>query len=63
MKAGRSSKRKGRLHGAAMMGWLFFANLFDPKKAAAIEQIQADRRLGSPAERAAAFASARPNDD
>lgn len=39
--------RKGRRHGAAMMVWMFFANLFDPKQAAAIEQIDTQKRIGS----------------
>ncbi len=45
-----------------MMAWLFFANLFEPKKAAAIEHIQSARRLGNPADRAAATPTGRPND-
>ena len=54
-------RRKGAIHGAAMMAWLFFANLFDPKKIVAAEQIETDRRVGNPALRHAATASA-PDD-
>jgi hypothetical protein len=32
-------RRRGRLHGAAMSIWFFFANMFDPIKAARTEQI------------------------
>ncbi len=55
------SRRKGTAHGAAMMVWLFFANLFDPKKIVSAEQIETDRRVGNPALRKAAAASA-PSD-
>lgn len=37
-------RRTGRLHGATMMVWMFFANLFDPAKVAATEQLMTDRR-------------------
>lgn len=53
---------KGRRHGAAMMVWMFFANLFDPKKAVAIEQIATQRRIGNEASRAAQIAAAPPSD-
>ncbi len=46
--------RKGRAGGAAMMAWMFFANLFDPKKVAAMEHIDTQRRLGPEAHRIAA---------
>lgn len=47
------SCRKGRAKGAVMMVWMFFANLFDPAKVAATEQLMADRRRdSSPARRA-----------
>lgn len=49
-------KRKGRAHGAAMMVWLFFANLFDPAKVAATEQLATDRRRDPAPERRAAAA-------
>jgi hypothetical protein len=49
-----TGKRKGRVGGAAMMAWMFFANLFDPKKVAAMEQIDTANRVGNPALRAAA---------
>jgi|GEM_PF-1717197 len=55
-------KRKGHLHGVAMMGWLFFANLFDPKKIASVEQIESDRQIGNPALRQAGTAAAPPPD-
>ena len=48
-------RRKGRAHGAAIMVWLFFANLFDPAKAAKTEQLTADTaRYPAPERRAAA---------
>ncbi|WP_010184243.1 hypothetical protein [Sphingomonas sp. PAMC 26605] len=56
------AKRKGRVGGAAMMIGMFFATLFDPKKAAAVVQIDTQRRIGSEAERIAAAASAPPAD-
>lgn len=31
--------RRGKAQGAAMMMWLFFANLFDPAKVARTEQL------------------------
>ena len=40
------AKRKGRAGGAAMMVWMFFANLFEPAKVAATEQIDTQRRIG-----------------
>ena len=35
-----------------MMVWMFFANLFEPKKVAAMEQIDTQRRIGTEAQRA-----------
>ena len=55
-----AAKRKGRVGGAAMMIGMFFATLFDPKKAAAIVQIDTQRRIGSESDRIAATASAPP---
>jgi hypothetical protein len=46
------SKRKGRKGGATMMVWMFFANLFEPKKVAAMEQIDTQRRIGTESQRA-----------
>lgn len=46
------SNRKGRKGGATMMLWMFFANLFEPKKVAAMEQIDTQRRIGTEAQRA-----------
>ena len=47
-------RKKGRAHGAAMMVWLFFANLFDPAKVATTEQLLTDRaRDPAPQRRAA----------
>lgn len=43
-----------------MMVWLFFANLFEPKKSAAIEHIQRTRDLGAEAHRTAATPAAPP---
>ena len=37
-----------------MMVWVFFANLFDPKRVAAVEQIETQRRIGPEATRVAA---------
>ena len=45
-----------------MMVWLFFANLFDPKKAASVEHIQRQRDLGAEARRTAAISAAPPLD-
>jgi len=53
-------RKKGRAHGAAMMVWLFFANLFDPAKVAVTEQIAADGIRGSEAQRRAATAAGKP---
>ena len=53
-------RRKGRAHGAAMMVWLFFANLFDPAKVATTEQIAADSVRAGEAHRRAAAAAGRP---
>ena len=55
-----TGKRKGRAGGAAMMAWMFFANLFDPKKVAAIEHIDTQRRIGPDALRIAAAPAAPP---
>jgi len=52
---------KGRAHGAVMMIGMFFANLFDPKKIAAIEYIATQRRIGSEAGRIAQAAAAPPS--
>ena len=54
MKAGAASspKRKGRKGGATMLVWMFFANLFEPKKVAAMEQIDTQRRIGTELQRA-----------
>ena len=57
-----TNKRKGRAGGAAMMAWIFFANLFDPKKVAAMEHIDTQRRTGPEAQRIAATPSASPGD-
>lgn len=54
------AKRKGRVGGAALMIGMFFATLFDPKKAAAVEHIDTQRRIGSESQRVAATASAPP---
>jgi hypothetical protein len=56
-KATRKAKRKGRAGGATMMVWMFFAHLFDPKRAAAIEHIDTARRIGSDAQRVSATAA------
>ncbi|MDH7973806.1 hypothetical protein QH494_16570 [Sphingomonas sp. AR_OL41] len=53
-----AAKRKGRAGGAAMMVWMFFANLFDPKQVAAIEHIGTQRRIGPDALRIAATSAA-----
>jgi len=52
---------KGRRRGAAMMVWLFFANLFDPKKAAAIEHVETQKRIGSDQARTTRAAAAPPD--
>jgi hypothetical protein len=57
-----TSKRKGRAGGAAMMAWMFFANLFEPKKVAAMENIDTQRRIGSEALRNAATPAAPPGE-
>lgn len=49
-------RRKGRVHGAAMMVWLFFANLFDPAKVQATEQLATDRARDPVPERRTAAA-------
>ena len=51
------AKKRGRAHGAAMMVWLFFANLFEPAKVAATEHIDTANRIGSEGARAKAGAS------
>ena len=53
-------RRKGRAGGATMMVWMFFANLFDPKKVVAMEQIDTQRRIGTEALRVAATPAAPP---
>lgn len=60
MKHRRGQARKGHSRGAAMMVWLFFANLFDPKKATAVEHIQRARDVGAEAHRTAATPAAPP---
>ncbi len=60
MKRRRGHPGKGHSRGAAMMVWLFFANLFEPRKAAAIEHIQRTRDLGAEAHRTAATPAAPP---
>ena len=55
------SQSKGRRHGAVMMIGMFFANLFDPKKGVATEQIATQRRIGSEANRLAQAAAAPPS--
>lgn len=57
-----AAKRKGCSGRAAMMLGMFFATLFDPKKGAAIVQIDTQRRIGSESDRIAATASAPPAD-
>jgi hypothetical protein len=52
--------RKGRVGGAAMMAWLFFANLFDPARVAVVERIADDPVRGTEASRRAATAAGRP---
>ena len=49
-------RRRGRAHGAAMMVWLFFANLFDPAKAAVTEQAADPVRAGEDGRRSATAA-------
>lgn len=39
------SKRTRRKGGTTMMVWMFFANLFEPRKVAAVEQIDTQRRI------------------
>ena len=56
----KTAERKGRAGGAAMMAWMFFANLFDPKKIVAMEQIDTQRRIGPEAQRMAATPSEMP---
>lgn len=58
MSADGKARRKGRAGGAAMMVWMFFANLFDPKKIVAMEHIDTQRRIGPEAQRIAAPPSA-----
>ncbi|AXJ95248.1 MULTISPECIES: hypothetical protein [unclassified Sphingomonas] len=58
-----SGARKGRRHGAAMMVWMFFANLFDPKAAVATEAIDTQRRSGGVADRTVRAAAAPPVGD
>jgi hypothetical protein len=55
-----AAKRKGRAGGTAMMLGMFFATLFDPKKGAAIVQIDTQRRIGSENDWIATTASAPP---
>lgn len=62
MSAGKTARRKGRAGGAAMMAWMFFANLFDPKKVVAMEHIDTTNRIGSPGDRTAATAAGGASD-
>ena len=39
--------KSSRKHGAITMVWLFFANLFEPAKVAATEQIDTQRRISA----------------
>lgn len=48
-------RRRGRAHGAAMMVWLFFANLFEPSKLPSTEAVADARRRGSESQRLAAI--------
>jgi hypothetical protein len=57
-----AGNRKGRAGGAAMMAWMFFANLFDPKKIVAMELIDTQRQIGPEAQRNAATPSAAPGE-
>lgn len=50
------TRRKGKAHGAAMMVWLFFANLFDPARVAKTEQLFTDAARDPRPERGAAAA-------
>jgi hypothetical protein len=54
-------RQRGRRHGAAMAVWFFFADLFEPRKAAAIEHIDTAARIGSEAERRRATAAGQPD--
>ena len=54
------ARSRGRRHGAAMMVWLFFANLFEPRKAASIEHVDRQNRLGADAIRTQRAAAAPP---
>jgi hypothetical protein len=58
----QAKKRRGRRYGGAMMLWMMFAGLFDPPKAAAMEHIQKQARLGAEADRDAATPAAPPGD-
>ena len=40
-------RKSSRKHGAITMVWLFFANLFEPAKVAATEQVETQRRIGA----------------
>lgn len=53
------TRRRGRRHGAAMAVF-FFANLFEPRKAAAIENLDTANRIGPEAERRRATAAEPP---
>lgn len=57
-----TGKRKGRASGAAMMAWMFFANLFEPKKVAAMEHIDTQRRIGPASRHIAATPAAPPGE-
>ncbi len=60
MTSRREGRGKGRRQGGAMMAWLFFANLFEPKKAAAMEHVDTQRRIGPDAGQARSAAAAPP---
>lgn len=57
----RASARKGRRYGGVMMVWLLFAHLFDPPKAAAIEHLEKQKRIGAEADRLAGTPGAPPD--
>lgn len=48
-------RKRGRMHGAAMTLWLFFANMFEPSKLPATEAIADAKRRGPEDQRRAAI--------
>lgn len=56
---GRRARTRRRT-GGAMMLWMMLANLFDPPKAAAIEHIRKQGRLGAESDRLAGTPAAPP---